>query len=147
MKLTINTTNEIVSCSTVLIVSLENNSTYDVYLLNKEDVTISDNKAYVWNLEVLFQDTIPMVSPVNFLSKNRIPKKDDYFLLKGGDKYTFSFDIDFAKLATKPSEFGNKNDRYGVYSLKLRYKDSLLIDKGAFRGVIESNEIKLLYEK
>ncbi len=147
MKLTISTTTDTVFDTTNIAVSFENNTTNDIYLLNRGVVAVSDNQAYLWRLEVLFQDTILMMSPINFLSKIKRPTKEDYFLLKSGDKYTFNFDVDFSKLVQKPYEFGNLNDDYGEYTLKLTYADPFLANKKAFRGIIESNEIRLLYKK
>ena len=147
MKLTINTMPDTVFDTANIAVSFENNTTNDIYLLNREIVAVSDNQAYLWCLEVLFQDTILMMSPINFFSNIKRPTKEDYFRLKSGDKYTFNFDVDFSKLVQKPYEFGNLNADYGEYTLKLTYTDPFLVDKKAFRGKIESNVIRLVYKK
>ncbi len=146
-KLTINTTKDTISDFVNITVFLENNTTNDIYLLNKEVVTISRNRASpLWNLEILFQDTIPMIIPI--FDPNFTPSKKDYVLLKSGDKHIFNFDIDFKTLIREDlHNFRELNNDYGEYSLRLTYKDSFLIDKRAFQGIIESNVISLLYRE
>jgi len=147
VELRINATAKIVYDTININVCFENNTSTDIYLLRRENVTISENRAYVWNFEILFQDTILMVSPFNFLSKIKTPTKKDYFILSSGEMYNLNFSVDFSKLVKNPIDFGNINNDYGEYSLKLTYKDPFVIDQRAFRGEIESNVIKLLYKK
>lgn len=144
-KLTISAAKEIVSGIAHIAVSFESNS--DIHLPNKEVVTISNNQTHLWYLEVLYQDTTPMNSPINFLSNIKLPTKKDYFLLKSGDKYTFSFDVDFTKLAQKPQDFGNTNADYGEYSLKLIYRGPIRIDRKIYEKETESNVVRLAYKK
>ncbi|NSW46422.1 MAG: hypothetical protein HPY79_11470 [Bacteroidales bacterium] len=147
VKLTISTTTNIVSDSINVMVSFENNTDNDFYFLNRNEVTISQNKAYAWNLEVLFKDTVLMISPIYFFSKISKPTKDDYFLLKSGEKYTFNFNVDFKKLVQDALEFGNLNKCYGKYSMRLVYRDEFCIIKNSIRKPIESNTIKVLYKE
>ena len=147
VKLTINTTANIFSDSINITVSLENNTNCDFYLLNRKEVTVSQNKAYAWNLEVLFKDTVLMISPIYLFSKISKPTKNDYFLLKSGDKYTFNFNVDFRKLVRDASEFGNLNKDYGDYAIKLVYKDAFCVIRNSINKKLESNTIKVLYEE
>jgi len=145
VKLSISTTKDVVYDTINIVVSFGNYSANDIYLLNKESVTISDNKAYTWTLKVLFQDTILMMSPINFLSRIRVPTKEDYFLLTSGEVFTFSFNVDFTRLARNPLDFGKINNDFGEYTVKLIYKDPFLTHRRAFRGTVESNTIRVLY--
>jgi len=145
IKLTINTPINIISDSINITVSLENNTNSDFYLLNRKEVTISQNTCG-WNLEVLFKDTIPMISPILW-SKISIPTKNEYFLLKSGDKYTFNFNVNFNELVRIPSIFGSNNDDFGEYKMKLKYKDPFCIVKDAIKEEFESNELKVNFKK
>lgn len=147
VKLTINTTANIVSDSINITVSLENNTNSNFYLLNRKEVAVSQNKAYAWNLEVLFKDTVLMISPIYFFSKISKPTMNDYILLKSGNKYTFNFNMDFNKLVRTPSEFGSINDDFGEYTMKLKYKDPFCIVKDAIKEEFESNVLKVTFKK
>lgn len=144
---TINSVKELVDDSLKINVSIENKSGIDFYLLNKQEVSMSNNPAFVWNLEIYYSDSILMISPVNFFDKLSKPTDMDYYYMKNGGKYTFSFKVDFNKLVRTPSDFGSINDDFGEYSLKLTYKDPFCIVKNALNEQIESNVIKVIYKK
>ena len=146
VKLTINATQDTVFDTINITVCLENNTLNDFYLLNRREVAFSNNKGLPYRLEMFFQDTIPMAHLI-FVNMGNITKKD-YFLLKGGEIYTFNFDVDFKRFTREDlSNFRELNTDYGEYTLKLTYTDPFLVDKKAFRGKIESNVIRLVYKK
>jgi hypothetical protein len=145
IKLIINAEKDVFLDSFNIMISIENNTDSNITLLDNELVTTTNNKAYIWNLQILFNDTMSMVSPCNFFSRLKPITKDDYFILKSGDKYTFDFDIDFTELVHDPINFGMTNENYGVYFICLSYYDSYRKNKNAVQGVIKSNIIKLLY--
>jgi len=147
MKLTINVENAVVPDSLNVLVSVENNSGVDVCLINKQTVSASNNPAYEWNVEIYYLDSIIMISPVNFFDKRSIPTREDYHCLKHEEIYTFSFTLDFTRLVMVPSEFGNKNVDFGLYSIKLKYNDPYCNDKNALKVPLISNEVKVLYIK
>jgi hypothetical protein len=151
VKLIIQTAKDTVFDSINVTVFLKNNTGNDIYLLKTSviggKVVFIDNPSSWWKLNILFQDTIQMI-PYPFIRvRMRHPRKEDYFLLKSEEIYTFNFDVDFTKLAREPLEFGSINNNYGVYSVKLVYTDPFLVEKKAFRGKIESNVIRLMYKK
>lgn len=146
IKLIINVSTDIVFDTINITVSFENNTTSDLYLLNERFVEISPNRTSMWNLKIFFQDTIPMLTPM--LINYGIIMKNDYILVKSRDKLIFNFHVDFRILIREfIPNFRKLNDDYGEYVLKLVYADPFVINKKAFRGIIESNEIKLLYKK
>ncbi len=149
VKLTINTPKETISDTVNVIVTFENNTTEDFYLINKRFTRISADITFMWNLKIFFQDTIPMIIP-QLINHGRV-QKEDYILVKSGDKYVFDVDVNFRKLIRKDSrdyrKFTTLNSDYGEYSLQLNYKDPFLVHKQAFRGKVESNEVKVMYRK
>ena len=147
VKLTINTTKDIVYDTINVNISFENNTTDDLYFLDNKMVTVSRNiSSPLWDLEILFQDTILMIAPI--FDKYSTPTKADYILLKSGDKYTFNYNVDFRMLMREYQYvYRELSDDYGEYSMQLTYKDKFLKDKRAFRGKIESNVIKVIYKK
>ena len=146
MKLGISTTKDMVSDLVNINVSFENNTTNDFYFLNKRMVDFSQEKISMWNFKVFFQDTIPMTTST-LINYGRVSEKD-YVLFKSGEKYTFELSIDLETLTREDlSKLGNVNADYGEYSLKLIYSDPFLVKKKAFKGRIESNVIKVIYQK
>jgi hypothetical protein len=152
VSLTIHADRDTIFDMTNIIVSFENNSIEDIYLLNHQSVAISSWPRYEWDLEILFEGTEPMISCPLILVNFASYVKDDYLLLKCGEKFTFNFGVDFNKLIREADElkFRNdicRNDNFGEYSLKLIYKDPIGNFRKRFRGKVESNEIKLSYRK
>jgi len=150
IRLTISTHQNTVNDTVTIYISLENNTHNDLYLLNlnRKFLSISNPKTTMWNLEIFFQDTIRMKEEMRMLiNYGTRSRKDDYILLKSGEKYTFHIKVDFSTLVRSSGYMsGVLNTDYGGYSMRLVYKD-LYYSIKAFRGRIESNVIGVLYRE
>lgn len=130
-----------------LSIRLCNKGNRDFYIIKNEAITISENKAYTWRLEIVYNDSIKMLSPVYLLSKIGQITEDDYILVKSGDSYNFTYDFDFKELAIEPFDFNDVNKNYGEYSLKLIYEDKYNAKTNSLNEVVHSNTIKVNYSK
>jgi hypothetical protein len=127
IKLTIDTLQNITDYGITINVSLENNSIYDFYVLDKRYGGISRGP---WNLEIFFQDTIRILP--NWLSNPGRMSRESYVLIKSGHSYIFHQNV--------------YTPKYGEYSVKLSYDDRYLYRGRALKGRIESNVLKVIYK-
>ncbi len=146
IKLTISTTKDIVSDTANITIYFENNTDEEIFLLPAIGI-IPGVRARSWWTDIFFQDTVQMRYPI--LVRESPPRKDEYFILKSGEKYIFDFDIDFRKLyrTWPPEEYYGGNTKYGEYSIKIIYRDTFRTHRKAFKGRVESNTIRLQYQK
>lgn len=136
--------------SLFITVTIKNKTSKDFFIIKYKSVTMSSSPSYVWDLLIMFNDSIRMISPINFFDPRSYltpPAKEYYSLVKGGDIYTFDFYVDFTRLVRTTSKFGfgPLNIDYGEYSMKLIFKDRYCNIKDAFCEQIESNIIKVNY--
>ena len=170
VNLTITTQRDTIDDFIIIYVSFKNNSTNDIYLLDKRDLAALFREDRSWNFEIYFQDTVLKPIRESFCVLWSYPTKKDYILVKRGDTYASHFYLDFKEIAQKYlRESNDVNFReithnrsqdsykidydYGLYSIKLSYADkwkNLIfggpIVRKAFKGKIESNVITVVYE-
>lgn len=147
IKLTISTPRDTIYDFAIINVSIENNTIDDLYLLDKRFCDISRPKATKWNFEIFFQDTIRMITPMLINHGGRRKTKENYVLIKSGDKYNFYFSVDFGDLLPSSRYMASQsNNDFGEYSMKLSYHDCLRYYMKAFQGRIESNVITVVYK-
>jgi len=135
VKLTIDTPENITDGFITINVSLENNTIHDFYIIDKRYFDIPSNTC--WGLEIISQDTKQIVRR-SVLINHGVVRRTDYVFIESGHTYTFQLSVDFTELCNSLG--------YGKYSIKLNYYDSRRYRLKAFKGKIESNVRKVLYE-
>jgi len=150
ISMTLLKTDTIISKDYLIICVVTNKSNIDIALLNRPDITTNESPEFIWYAEIYFKETEKQkMLPFPLLGDFKMPDSSEYIILKPKEKKEFKFKIDFSKLENKseviPIEYNNTD--YGVYSIKLVYKDAFLKHDKALRDQIESNTIEVVYKE
>ncbi len=147
------------SDTAIITVTFRNNTAQALYLLNYEiiiDYFPNILPPYSpWSIKMLFNSTVEKWSSNLWFTlvqwdMNK-PKKEEYICIKSGNEFSVNFPIDFRILCSANDDIHPNSDfinnDYGIYSIRLGYEDRSHVIKNSINWKLESNTIKILYEK
>jgi hypothetical protein len=136
VKLIIDTPNNITDGPVTINVSLENNTNYDFYVVDKR---YWDMPSCIWGLKIIFQETKQVMVRSELINHGIRSIRESYVFVERGHSYTFQLNVDFRELCSFCR---------GEYSIKLTYynRDRYFRHRKVFRGRIESNVLNVVYK-